>query len=589
MVAAIAVSFGVPDLRAEEPVTPLRGVWEGMRDFGPELRGPLTLVRNGKVWRATIGPFDMAVTVDGDLVSFDAPGDRGSFHGRVDPETGEILGQWIQPGAMSMFGLQFSTPVALVPTRAGRWSGMVSPMDDRIHVSFTFEPGTEGRLTAFLRNPELNFGRLFDFRDVRHDGDRVTFRGALIFDRDNEVTLLEGVWHESTDTLSVFIENLGGTFDLRQRNERSASYSLPRPWAGSRYDYRPPMERNDGWRTSDLESENMARAPIEELVRTIISNPIDAIDSPWFDAVLIARNGRLVLEEYFHGFHADRPHDVRSASKSITSTIVGAAIHRGDIELDSRVYDVMYGESRPEDLDPRAARMTLEHLITMTSGLDCDDWSAESPGSEDRMQNQSQQPDWNRYVLELPMRYEPGTHPAYCSGGMSLAGGVVSKSAGMPLTEYFERFVARPLDMTTYHTNLMPDGKAYAGGGLRITGRDFLKFGQLLLDDGVWNGRRLVDSGWSDAALKIRHDLGGERFGSYGYGWWLIDYELEGRVFKGFYAGGNGGNFIIGFPELELVIVFLGSNYNQAVMNVTKLDYVPRFILRSILEGREVD
>lgn len=564
----------------------LPGVWAGMRDFGPEVAGQLAISREPSGWFAVIGSYRSDVTFEDGVLSFVLPGERGSFRGFLDAQTGRIYAQWVQPGAFSIFGQQFSTPVTLDPAGPARWTGDVQPLEDRVHIYLAIQSPRDGLMTAFLRNPEVNVGRFFDFRDVKLEGNHLGLWGTLS-SRKNEAsrTLMEGCLHESSGQLSLFIENLGGTYDLEKLSDEAVTDYLPRSWSRDRYRYRPPASRDDGWRTSDLQSVGMAIEPIEELVQTIITTPIEAIDSPWVDGVLIARHGKLVVEEYFHGYDANRTHDTRSASKSITSTIVGAAIRRGDVRLDSRVYEIMNDGTMPDDLDPRASRMTIEHLITMTSGLDCDDWNQDSTGGEDRMQNQSEQPDWHQYVLDLPMVHEPGEHPAYCSGGMSLAGGVVSKASGIPLTDYFDRFVARPLRMGTYHTNLMPNGEAYGGGGLRINGRDFLKFGQLILNDGDWNGRRILNRGWAREALKIRHDLGGERFGSYGYGWWLIDYERDGRSYHAFYAGGNGGNFIIGIPDLDLVIVFFASNYNQAVMNLTKLEYVPSFILRSVIEG----
>ena len=173
----------------------------------------------------------------------------------------------------------------------------------------------------------------------------------------------------------------------------------------------------------------MAIEPIQELVRKIIAAPVDAIDAPAIDAVLIARHGRLVLEEYFHGWQPDLPHDTRSASKSLTAIAVGVAIRAGQLSPDSRVYEVLSAEADRGDLDPRARALSLEHLLTMTSGLACDDWDPSSPGGEDRMQSQQQQPDWLRYTLQLPMAHAPGEHPAYCSGGISLAGGMVARAS----------------------------------------------------------------------------------------------------------------------------------------------------------------
>jgi CubicO group peptidase (beta-lactamase class C family) len=563
----------------------LVGIWGGQRDFGPRVRGALTIRKEGAQWRAEIAGERLDAAFENGELAFEVPGHLGSFRGRVET-SGIIRGQWIQPGVVSMFGERFSTPVALTPAGTSLWRGTVHPLHDRNRIYLVIDSDEEGRTPAFLRNPEVNFGRHFDITDVRRHGDTVQLWGTPAGRKDGKTILLtDGLYRDSRRMLSIFIDDLGGTYDLERVEDDTVSDFYPRSWARGAYQYHPPAARDDGWDTADLQRVGMAVGPIEALIRKIISTPMNAIDAPWIDAVLIARHGKLVLEEYFHGQGADRTHDTRSASKSLTTTLVGAAVHAGLVSLKSGVYRVMNGGVLPKDLDPRASRMTLEHLITMSSGLACDDWTPSSPGGEDRMQSQTLQPDWNRYILDLPMTHEPGEHAAYCSGGMGLAGGVVSRAAGVPLTVLFDRYLARPLRMGVYHTNLMPNGEAYAGGGLRITARDFLKFGQLMLQDGRWNGRTILDAGWSEAATTARHDLGGKHIESYGYGWWLIDYELDGRRWKAFYAGGNGGNYIIDVPELDLAIVFFGSNYNQSVQHETKYDYVPEFILRSIVDG----
>lgn len=568
----------------------LVGVWVGRRDFGPEVAGPLTLRHDSDGWTAEISGYRLPVTSDEGLLGFEVPGDRGAFHGRPEAGSASLRGQWIQPGAVSMFGQRFSTPVRLEPAGAGLWRGDVHPLADRVHLYFVLQPAAGGGVRAFLRNPEVNFGRFFDLTRVEQQGETVRFWGRRAGSPDAETQVyFEGRYHQDPERLSVVVDSLGGTYDLTRLGPGEPSGFEPRDWQSEPYRYRPPTPMDDGWRTGTLESVGLSASPIEALVQKILTTPIVAIDSPAIDAVLIARHGVLVLEEYFHGWGPRTPHDTRSASKSITSTLVGTAVHQGLLRLDSRLYEVMAEDAAAgggdlRDLDPHARDITVEDLLTMSSGLACDDWDPDSPGGEDRMQ-QGEQPDWYRYTLGLPMIHAPGEHTAYCSAGMNLAGGMVARAGQQPLTELFDRYLARPLQLGTYHTNLMPTGEAYAGGGLRLTGRDFLKFGQLLLDDGSWRGRRLLDPGWSAAATARRTEMGRTRTESYGYGWWLFDYQLGGRTFAAIYAGGNGGNYIIVVPELDLAIVFLASNYNQAVMHRTKYEDVPEYILTAAVDG----
>lgn len=327
----------------------------------------------------------------------------------------------------------------------------------------------------------------------------------------------------------------------------------------------------------------MATGPIEEMVRMIVDTPMDSIRAPYIHTVLIARHGKLVLEEYFHGYSANRPHETRSASKTVTATLVGIASHLGEpLSLDSSVYEVFDGPNLPADLDPRKRRMTLKNLLTMTPGLACDDNDDESPGSEWRMQSQTEQPDWNRYILDLPMVHEPGEHVAYCSASPNLAAGMLATATGSWLPDLYREYFAEPMGMGLYHMNLMPNGEGYGGGGLYIRGRDFLKMSQLFLDGGRWKGRRLLGDDWvRDAASPLEHMF--EQ--GYGYAWWVLSLPYGEGTVQAFYAGGNGGQYSMGIPALDLAIVFFAGNYNQPVTHLVKKRHIPDFILRSVEEG----
>ena len=121
-------------------------------------------------------------------------------------------------------------------------------------------------------------------------------------------------------------------------------------------------------------------------------------------SLLVAHHGKLVLEEYFFGFDRERPHDLRSAGKTFASVMLGTAMRRGaHIAPETPVYELLAGMGPFANPDPRKPQITLAHLMTHTSGLACDDNDPVSPGNEDTMQTQSQQPDWWKYTLDLPM------------------------------------------------------------------------------------------------------------------------------------------------------------------------------------------
>ena len=332
---------------------------------------------------------------------------------------------------------------------------------------------------------------------------------------------------------------------------------------------------------STLEQEGIDRAAIERFVQKLIDMPMDGIGSSQIHSLVIARNGKLVLEEYFHGHDRDTPHDTRSAAKSWTNVLIGAAMQSGvPIRLDTPVYQTMLGQV-PADLDPRKKAMTLEHLISMTAGFDCDD-SGDRPGDEDPMQEQTAEPDWYRYSLNVPMAWNSGEQIVYCSMKPNLAAGMLEKIAGEPMPEMFYRLVAKPMKMRDYHLFLTPTGTAYGGGGHHFTTRDFMKLTQLFLNDGKWEGRQIVSSEWarkSSAPLRVLSPSSGQ---TYGYLWNSVAYDYKGRKVHAFFPGGNGGQVYIGIPELNLLIAFTGGNYADRVLFRSQREFVPEDILPAV-------
>ena len=192
------------------------------------------------------------------------------------------------------------------------------------------------------------------------------------------------------------------------------------------------------------------------------------------------------------------------------------------------------------------------------------------------MQSQRRQPDWWKYTLDLPMAHDPGTRYAYCSANSNLMGAVLTAATGTWLPEYFDRAIARPLGFGRYHWNLMPTGEGYLGGGAFLRSRDLLKIGQLYLDGGVWNGKRVIDSSWvrlsTAAHTRISPATTGippEEFGEYygeadeGYAWHLGRLRSAGREYAAYMATGNGGQILLVVPELELTVAFTAGNYGH--------------------------
>ena len=566
---ALAVASAAPDLA---------GLWEARREFGPEARGELVLVQRGNTLVAEIAGLSAPVTVAGGRYTFELPGGKGAFRGTAGKASGEVRGVWIQPRS-PFSGLPYASPVTLA--RVGdHWRGTVVPLD----VAFTYylpvTRAADGGFAAYLRNPERNLGVFTQVKRVEGDAQRVRLVGN-VRGRDQQVTLFEGSYDGGR--LHVPFANRGGMYEFTKVEHEASSAFYPRGKGASPYRYAVPPKRDDGWPTASLEEVGISRAAIEAFIQRIVDTPMASVHASQIHSVLIARHGKLVLEEYFHGHHRDRPHDTRSAAKSLVPVLLGAARHAGiRVGEETPVYETMLGVL-PPDLDPRKRRMRLEHLLTMTGGHFCDDNNEEAPGNEDVMQNQQKEPDWYRYILALPMDREPGTKLVYCSVDAHLAGGVVAKAAGEPLPELFDRLVARPLAMGPYHMLLTPTGDGYMGGGSHFLPRDFLKLAQLMASGGEWQGRRIFGADWArSSGAALRDIMRGQK---YGYLWNSTEYPYRGRTVRAIFAAGNGGQISLAIPELGLAIAFTGGNYGDPALFIPQRVLVPEQILPAVLDA----
>ena len=233
----------------------------------------------------------------------------------------------------------------------------------------------------------------------------------------------------------------------------------------------------------------------------IVDTPIESVHTPAVEGILVARHGKLVLEEYFHGEHRDKLHDTRSAGKSLTATIVGAAMQAGaPLKLSTPVYEIMNGGSFPADLDPRKRRMTLEHLLMMRAGFYCNDSDPDAPGNEETILDETEDPDYYHYSLKVPMASEPDQTSVYCSMMPNLALAVVARATGESAMDTFDRLIGGPMQWGRYAWYTDPAGNPYGGGSIQILPRDYMKLGQLMLNGGMWQGRRILGSDFAARA-----------------------------------------------------------------------------------------
>ena len=528
---------------------PIAGLWAGRVRSGPDVRGILTI--DGTI--AEIAGLTSPVTIHGDSIAFETAG--GSLRGTRKGD--RVVGFWTQP---PVSGMRFATPVTLHKMTSGRWRGAVEPLDD----AMTYFIPIDANGNAFLRNPERNVGRFINIEHAAVEGQTIKFTGG-------GQTIAEAPFDGETFAIAL----RGATVDFHRAGPLDEAVFYPRGKDPAKYVYRKPPAEDDGWAVATPEEAGLSRDDLAKFIQAMIDTPVEA-HSVNLHAVLVARHGKLVLEEYFHGFNRDALHDTRSASKSLTSLLIGAGMLHGlPISPATSVYETM----DPTTADPLKRSMTLQNLLTMSSGLDCDDNDEKSPGNEDNMQSQTAQPDWYRYTLDLKMIRKPGEKAVYCSCQPNLAGGVLAKISGRRLPDLIRDWVATPMQFGRYAIDLQPTGDAYGGGGARFRARDFMKLGQVILDGGKWRGTPVVSAVWANESTAPRFDLGPFR---YGYLWWNTEYDYKGRKVRAFFAAGNGGQIVMGFPELDLLVNFWGGNYSDRAGVVPQRVYVPQYILPAI-------
>jgi CubicO group peptidase (beta-lactamase class C family) len=195
------------------------------------------------------------------------------------------------------------------------------------------------------------------------------------------------------------------------------------------------------------------------------------------------------------------------------------------------------------------------------------------------MLDQTDEPDYYRYTLAVPMASAPGEKAVYCSSNPNLALGLVGRATGESPMYAFDRLLGDPMKIHSYGWLLDPAGNPSGGGSVNLLPRDFMKIGQLMLDGGTWDGRRILSRDFVARASSPLYRIG-ER--GYGYLWWGQDYLYQGRTIHAFAALGAGGQVMMVFPELDLVIATFGGSYSSSGWRYMGGELIPEHILPAV-------
>ncbi len=299
----------------------------------------------------------------------------------------------------------------------------------------------------------------------------------------------------------------------------------------------------DGWQTSTPTEQNMDSAKLEAMINYIEEQQF-AIDS-----ILVIRNGYIVEEKYL-STQNDTPHQIYSCTKSIISALIGIAIREGYIDsVDQKVVN-FFPERNISNLDSRKQAMSLEHLLSMTTGLEWNElnipYSSQNSVYQLRRSN-----NWVQFILDRPMVAEPGTTWTYNSGASHLLSAIIAQTTGNSTLAFAQKHLFEPLGISNVHWSTDPQGIFLGGSSIRLTTRDMAKFGYLYLNNGTWNGEKTVPAEWTNKSTRKFISL--SEYTDYGYQWWIFP-QLD--VYS---AIGYGGQWIVVIPKYDIVVVFTAS------------------------------
>lgn len=353
---------------------------------------------------------------------------------------------------------------------------------------------------------------------------------------------------------------------------------------GEEYKYALPAKIDDGWEVASLSEIGMDEKSIIGFMNDLENDIEHNIHS-----VLIVKDGKLVFEEYFPGyafyhgpltdFGLETVHNIASVTKSLTSALIGLAVDHGQISnVDQRI-TTFFPEYHEQDIGEKD-EISLEHLLTMTSGLEWDESTYNYTDSRNDANQLIHQSDPIQFILSRPFLTEPGTQFQYSSASIIL-GEIVRRASGLRADDFAREHLFSPLGISEITWCELSNDVLYTSGEIKLRPRDMAKLGELYLQNGRWNGQQIISEQWVEestvAHIRATSDLGID----YGYNWWLYTYEVNFEQIESFSASGWGGQNIIVFPGLDMVVVTTAGYYDKPQLEF----HIDVLLMQKILES----
>jgi len=315
---------------------------------------------------------------------------------------------------------------------------------------------------------------------------------------------------------------------------------------GSATDNLPNYWPTKGWRTASPESQGMDSTLLVEMLDTIWEKEIE------IHSVLVIRNGFIVLDAYGYPFDSEVAHHIDACTQSITSALVGIAIDKRYIKDVNQPVLKFFPRRVAKHLDAAKEAMTIENLLTMTTGFKCrDPFLYLQSGMLDMIipADWRMSADWVQFIIDLPMADSPGTRYQYCNGAPFLLSAILQKQTVMNALSFAQKNLFGPLGIAEVGWPSNPQGITLGYGHLFMRPHDMAKIGYLYLNNGLWDGQQIISSQWIKASTSKYIDT--TLLPGYGYHWWVASPGI-------YTAAGNKGQFIMVMPKKNVVAVFTG-------------------------------
>lgn len=297
------------------------------------------------------------------------------------------------------------------------------------------------------------------------------------------------------------------------------------------------------------------------------------------NSIIVLKEGKILIEEYFNGENRNTLHDSRSVGKSFSSTFTGMAIGDGYIKNESQALSDFYNLNQYSNFSQDKEKATIQDLLKMSSGFDGNDENENSIGNEENMYPTQ---DWVKFTLDLPYQDSFKEKWHYFTAGVILLGDIINKSVPEGLEKYADNKLFKALNITNYKWQYTPQNVPNTAGGIQMNALDFAKYGQLYKNGGIWNNKQILLKNWVEKTLTKQKQIIGRDNEYYGYLFWNKTFKANNKNYEAFYCAGNGGNYILIFKNEPLVIVITASAYGQPFAHSQVAEMLSNYILPSV-------